>query len=152
MTLLYINLSISLLLPYPLSGSKTIITRLLPPNNFKSMCAMSMEHTITTAPSCVVQHYAEKRIYSYLKDMIYYYKSVCYLSCIFIHYSQKNTIPVIYENIKRGVYSFSSPIWDTISAEAKNLVTLMLQYSPNKRCSAEEMLRHPWLRVSLILQ
>lgn len=66
------------------------------------------------------------------------------------HYSQKNSKAVIYENIKKGVYTFSTPFWDTISAEAKDLVTQMLQYSPNRRCSAEEMLRHPWLRVSLL--
>ena len=68
---------------------------------------------------------------------------------VFSSRSQKNTKAVIYENIKKGVYTFFTPFWDSISADAKSLITQMLQYSPNRRCSAEEMLRHPWLRVSL---
>ena len=57
---------------------------------------------------------------------------------------------MIYDNIKKGGYTFFSPFWDSISAEAKDLVSILLRYSPNKRCSAEEMLRHPWLRVCVV--
>ncbi|CAE7694280.1 CPK3, partial [Symbiodinium pilosum] len=38
------------------------------------------------------------------------------------------------------------PIWDTISADARSLVTSLTKWEPSHRPSAEEVLGHPWLR------
>ena len=37
------------------------------------------------------------------------------------------------------------PIWKRISAEAKDLVTKLLQYFPEGRPSADKALHHPWI-------
>lgn len=42
---------------------------------------------------------------------------------------------------------FTSPPWDRLSGEAKDLVQSLLQRDGEARPSAEEALRHPWLQV-----
>jgi serine/threonine protein kinase len=44
---------------------------------------------------------------------------------------------------------YPSPEWDTVTAEAKNLINLMLTVNPNKRITAADALKHPWICVSL---
>ena len=39
---------------------------------------------------------------------------------------------------------FESPPWDTLSADAKDLVQAMLQRDPEKRISAHDALHHRW--------
>eukprot|EP00475_Leptophrys_vorax_P013430 TRINITY_DN19838_c0_g1_i3.p2 TRINITY_DN19838_c0_g1~~TRINITY_DN19838_c0_g1_i3.p2 ORF type:complete len:360 (+),score=107.61 TRINITY_DN19838_c0_g1_i3:79-1080(+) len=51
----------------------------------------------------------------------------------------------LYEQIKKGDYDFPSPYWDTISDEAKNLVTRLLTVNPKERCTYTELLEHPWI-------
>jgi len=51
---------------------------------------------------------------------------------------------VLYQKIRQGVYSFSSPYWDDISAEAKELVSKMLTVNPLKRISVTKILMDPW--------
>ena len=66
----------------------------------------------------------------------------------------------MYEIIKEGKYSYPSPEWDTgsclnssslcvkmysVSREVKQLIDSMLQVDPNKRITAVEALRHPWI-------
>lgn len=41
--------------------------------------------------------------------------------------------------------TFSSPTWRTISASAKELVAGLLEKNENKRYTAEQILRHPWV-------
>jgi len=43
---------------------------------------------------------------------------------------------------------FPSPEWDTVTKDAKNLIRAMLNPDPNKRYTAEEALRDPWIAVS----
>ena len=50
----------------------------------------------------------------------------------------------IIKSVKKGVYSLSAPEWDSISPEAKDLVSSLLQFDPSKRFSAEQALNHPW--------
>lgn len=48
--------------------------------------------------------------------------------------------------IKRGFYSMSGPQWEGISEQAKCFIRFLLQKDPDKRPSAEEALKHPWLQ------
>jgi calcium/calmodulin-dependent protein kinase I len=51
----------------------------------------------------------------------------------------------LYEQIKRGDYSFPSPYWDEISPEAKDLVRGLLTVDPAKRMTSDQVLKHPWI-------
>ncbi|KAK2178290.1 hypothetical protein NP493_549g00029 [Ridgeia piscesae] len=51
----------------------------------------------------------------------------------------------LYAQIKAGAYDYPSPEWDTVTPEAKNLINCMLTANPNKRISAVDALKHPWI-------
>ncbi|KAJ8372646.1 hypothetical protein AAFF_G00280620 [Aldrovandia affinis] len=51
----------------------------------------------------------------------------------------------LYQQIKAGAYDFPSPEWDTVTPDAKDLINKLLTINPNKRISATEALRHPWI-------
>ena len=51
----------------------------------------------------------------------------------------------LYSQIKKGVYEYFSPEWDTVTQEAKNLIDLMLTLNPSRRITAAEALNHPWI-------
>ncbi|GBO34568.1 Calcium/calmodulin-dependent protein kinase type II alpha chain, partial [Araneus ventricosus] len=51
----------------------------------------------------------------------------------------------LYAQIKAGAYDYPSPEWDTVTAEAKNLINSMLTVNPAKRITAGEALKHPWI-------
>lgn len=51
----------------------------------------------------------------------------------------------LYSQIKSGAYDYPSPEWDTVTAEAKNLINSMLTVNPAKRINATEALKHPWI-------
>ena len=44
----------------------------------------------------------------------------------------------------KGLYEFKDNEWEGISEDAKDLIRKLLEYSPDKRLSAEEALDHPW--------
>ena len=52
----------------------------------------------------------------------------------------------IIEKVKVGRYDFKAAIWDKVSAEAKDLITKLLQKDVNKRLSALDALQHPWIK------
>ena len=52
----------------------------------------------------------------------------------------------IMETVKTGKYDLTSPPFDTISEEAKDLIRKALTMDPTKRISAEEALNHPWFK------
>lgn len=56
----------------------------------------------------------------------------------------------LYSQIKAGAYDYPSPEWDTVTAEAKNLINSMLTVNPAKRISASDALKHPWICVSIL--
>lgn len=45
---------------------------------------------------------------------------------------------------------FPSPEWDTVTAEAKDLINKMLTINPAKRVTATDALKHPWICVGVI--
>ncbi|XP_061903287.1 serine/threonine-protein kinase DCLK1 [Entelurus aequoreus] len=49
--------------------------------------------------------------------------------------------------IKQGQLHFLPPYWNSISTEAKDLVTGLLRLDPADRMTAEQSLQHPWLRA-----
>jgi len=51
----------------------------------------------------------------------------------------------LYSQIKSGAYDYPSPEWDTVTAEAKNLINSMLTVNPAKRITSAEALKHPWI-------
>jgi len=47
---------------------------------------------------------------------------------------------------------FPSPEWDVISSSAKDLIEKLLVTDPNKRSTAEEALKHPWIKDTEIIR
>ena len=52
----------------------------------------------------------------------------------------------IMETVKTGKYDLTSPPFNTISEQAKDLIKKTLTMDPNKRITAEEALNHPWFK------
>ncbi|KAL7543585.1 hypothetical protein ACHAXR_012878 [Thalassiosira sp. AJA248-18] len=52
----------------------------------------------------------------------------------------------VLHNIHKCRYDFKAPGWYNISQEAKDFVSSMIVYDPQKRLSAEEAVNHPWLK------
>jgi len=53
--------------------------------------------------------------------------------------------PVMFANIKKGRYTFPSPFWDDISADAKDLISQSLTVDPAKRPTATQCMEHRWI-------
>jgi calcium-dependent protein kinase len=51
----------------------------------------------------------------------------------------------ILEKVRIGTFTFSQREWREVSADAKDLVTKMLDPIPPRRISAADALKHPWL-------
>ncbi|MBL4861375.1 MAG: hypothetical protein JKX96_11200 [Acinetobacter sp.] len=49
------------------------------------------------------------------------------------------------KKVKMGKFSFSDPVWATISDNAKDFITQLLIRDQDKRPSAEQALLHPWI-------
>ena len=75
------------------------------------------------------------------------------LSCGVITYITLSGIPPfngasdqeIMKKVKSGKFSFADPVWATMSESAKDFITKLLTLDQNKRPSAEEALKHPWI-------
>jgi doublecortin-like kinase 1/2 len=55
---------------------------------------------------------------------------------------------VLFDMILSAEFEFHPDAWDTISVDAKNLISLMLEMDPDLRLEADEVLNHPWLATS----
>lgn len=55
------------------------------------------------------------------------------------------SIAVLNEKVKRGIYDFPSPWWDDVSHLAKDLIRHCLTVDPAKRYNINQFLQHPWL-------
>ena len=51
-------------------------------------------------------------------------------------------------NIQKGVYSKEDKRWKRASKEVKDLIQKLLIYSPKKRLTALEALKHPWFKIT----
>jgi len=52
----------------------------------------------------------------------------------------------IMKRVKTGKFSFSDNCWKAISDEAKDFITQLLTMKMDKRPSAQEALKHPWIQ------
>jgi len=48
--------------------------------------------------------------------------------------------------VRRGKFSFAETVWESVSEQAKDLISKMLEYNPQKRISAADAYMHPWLQ------
>ncbi len=55
----------------------------------------------------------------------------------------------IMKKVRIGKFSFSEPVWSNITDKAKDFITKLLTYDIDKRPSAEEALKHPWLTETI---
>ncbi|VDL89304.1 unnamed protein product [Schistocephalus solidus] len=55
------------------------------------------------------------------------------------------TRDALYTQILTGQYRMNPDIWNSISAEAKDLTMRLLEVNPLRRLTIEEALRHPWI-------
>ena len=51
----------------------------------------------------------------------------------------------IMKKVKIGKFSFSDPVWSTISNEAKDFITKLLTFDQDKTPTALQALDHPWI-------
>jgi calcium-dependent protein kinase len=49
------------------------------------------------------------------------------------------------KKVKSGKFSFADPVWASVSAEAKDFISSLLTLDQDKRPSAEDALKHPWI-------
>ncbi|KAJ3020923.1 hypothetical protein HKX48_009527 [Thoreauomyces humboldtii] len=54
------------------------------------------------------------------------------------------------DKVANGQYAFLSPWFDDISVEAKDLVAGLLVVDPEKRLTIQQVLRHPWMRATVV--
>jgi len=52
----------------------------------------------------------------------------------------------MFDQIKKGKYEYPSPEWDSVTKAAKELIDRMMCMDQNKRITAEEALKHPWIQ------
>lgn len=53
--------------------------------------------------------------------------------------------PQLFNQIRRGEYSFNDAVWDGVTGDAKDLIRQLLQVDPTKRLSAQQALSHKWM-------
>jgi serine/threonine protein kinase len=53
----------------------------------------------------------------------------------------------ILEKSAKGQYSLEGDEWDSISSDAKDLISKMLTFDPSCRITADEILQHPWIKM-----
>ena len=44
---------------------------------------------------------------------------------------------------------YPSPEWDSVTTSAKELINALLMQSQDNRLTAEDALKHPWIKVSI---
>ena len=51
----------------------------------------------------------------------------------------------IINNVLNGQYSMKNEVWNTVSAEAKDMISKLLERSADIRMTAQEAFEHPWV-------
>jgi len=52
---------------------------------------------------------------------------------------------LLFRSIQDSTYCFPDTEWNSISEDAKDLISHLLVKDPRQRYSAEEVLQHPWI-------
>ena len=55
----------------------------------------------------------------------------------------------IIANVLNGQYKMSSQVWDTVSKEAKDIISKLLERSADMRLTAQESFEHPWIQMEI---
>lgn len=50
----------------------------------------------------------------------------------------------LWDNICKGEFDFDDPAWETISAQAKDLIKRLIVVDAKKRYTTQDLLSHPW--------
>lgn len=66
------------------------------------------------------------------------------LLCGFPPFVDRN-LKALYKLIREGKFTFPSPYWDHVSAQAKDCIQRLLHVDPKKRLSATQLLKHDWI-------
>ncbi|KAL6759504.1 kinase-like domain-containing protein [Haematococcus lacustris] len=53
--------------------------------------------------------------------------------------------PVMFEQIRKGAFTFNDPVWAFVTQEAKDLICSLLVTDPEHRLTATQALAHPWV-------
>eukprot|EP00298_Acanthocystis_sp_HF-20_P005417 c15590_g1_i1.p1 GENE.c15590_g1_i1~~c15590_g1_i1.p1 ORF type:complete len:472 (+),score=143.33 c15590_g1_i1:9-1424(+) len=59
---------------------------------------------------------------------------------------EADTVPELIQKICKGKVEFFSPFWDSVTSEAKDLISHLLEVDPEKRYTAQQALEHVWFR------
>merc|ERR1712048_448530 len=52
----------------------------------------------------------------------------------------------LFQKIASGSYSFSHEIWQLVSRDAQHFINMLLEIDPERRATAEQALKHPWIK------
>jgi len=55
----------------------------------------------------------------------------------------------VFERILSACYSFPSPLWDPVSAKAKDFISKIFVVEPKQRLTADQCLDHEWLTTTI---
>jgi len=55
----------------------------------------------------------------------------------------------ILENVSKGVYKITGPVWKNVSKEGIELVKRMLKFDADQRITAQEALNNTWFKQQL---
>eukprot|EP01126_Amoeba_proteus_P019715 TRINITY_DN2020_c0_g4_i6.p1 TRINITY_DN2020_c0_g4~~TRINITY_DN2020_c0_g4_i6.p1 ORF type:complete len:139 (+),score=28.35 TRINITY_DN2020_c0_g4_i6:291-707(+) len=107
-----------------------------------------MLSTACGSPGYVAPEVLEARGYNFAVDVWSAGVIVYILLCGYPPFYSENESD-LFELILRGDFTFHSPYWDNISAEAKDLITCCLEVNPQKRLTAKQALQHPWFSTNM---
>jgi calcium-dependent protein kinase len=104
------------------------------------------------APEVALSKAYDQKCDIWSAGVILYLAMVCLTLSGFLPFNGQN-YKEVKEKIIKGHYEFKcnlcitiAPRWERISNDAKDLVSQLLQYTPERRLSAFEALQHPWIR------
>jgi serine/threonine protein kinase len=102
-----------------------------------------LTHTGTEAFSAPEMHMSE--VYNEKIDL---WSAGCVLYTMLAGYQPffEQNANKLYKMIKEGNYDLTSDPWPNISGAAKDLLKKLLTVDPDRRISAKEALKHPWIR------
>lgn len=123
----------------PLKLSDFGLSAKLPPN-----CTMIRDRNLCGTPTYIAPEVIRGHIYSPAAD-IWSAGVILYILLAGVQPFYGRTHNEIFEKIKQGKWHFISK-FESISAEAKDLVRKMLTHDLRQRITYEEFMQHPWIQ------